>query len=55
MKCHLDSKDTGTIPSYLTKYKEQYGKYGHADNHDGGRLGSKLYELNTFAMVYFIV
>jgi hypothetical protein len=47
MKCYLDSKDTGTIPSNLAKYKAKYFKYGSADH--GGRLGSKLYELNTFA------
>ena len=47
MKCYLGSKDTGTIPSHLAKYKEKHFKYGHADN--VGRLGSKLYELNTFA------
>ncbi len=47
MKCYLDSKDTGTIPSHLAKYREQYYKYGHADH--GKCLGSKLYELNTFA------
>ena len=47
MKYYLDSKDAGTIPSHLAKYKAKYFKYGSADN--GGRLGSKLYELNTFA------
>ena len=46
MKCYLDSKDTGTIPSHLAKYEAKYFKYGSADN--GGRLGSKIYELNTF-------
>ena len=24
MKCYLDSKDTGTSPSHLAKYREQY-------------------------------
>ena len=47
MKCYLNSMNTGTIPSHLAKYKDRYFKYGSADN--GGRLGSKLYELNMFA------
>jgi hypothetical protein len=47
MKCYLDSKDTGTIPSHLAKYKNKYFEYGRADNE--GRLGSKIYELNMFA------
>ena len=32
MKCYLDSKDTGTIPSHLAKYRKKYFKYGRADN-----------------------
>ena len=47
MKCYLDSKDTGTIPSHLAKYREQYFNYGHADH--GRHLGSKVCELNTLA------
>jgi len=47
MKCYLDSKDTGTIPSHLAKYREQYFNYGHAEH--GRHLGSKVCELNTLA------
>jgi hypothetical protein len=47
MKSYLDSKNTGTIPSHLAKYRAKYFKYGRADH--GERLGSKLYELNMFA------
>ena len=39
MEYYLDSKDAGTIPSHLAKYKAKYFKYGSADN--GGTPGQQ--------------
>ncbi len=47
MKCYLDSKDTGTIPRHVANTKN--GILSMAIQTITVRLGSKLYELNTFA------
>jgi hypothetical protein len=47
MPCYLDGGVTNTIPSSYARYRAKYFKNGRAGH--GKRLGSKIYELNTFA------
>jgi len=47
MPSYLDGGVTATIPASYAKYKKKYFKNGSSDR--GKRLGSRIYELNTFA------
>ena len=47
MPCYLDGGVTNTIPCSYARYRAKYFKNGRAGH--GKRLGSKIYELNTFA------
>jgi hypothetical protein len=47
MRSYQRGNFDGTVPQQFARHKQRYFPYGRADN--GGRTGSKLYELNVFA------